>query len=367
MSALPLAHPGAKLAVLMTPDELCDRASRGEVPPVTLLVGAEEHTQARVQRAIREATLVGGIPGLNDDQFTAGETPIDTVLSTVLQIPMLARRRFVLVRQVERWGGNDSADETDALERLIEYASKPVDSTVLLLASTKLDGRKKLVTKARKQGWLVTCEPLRRAAIPGWIAARAKERGARLAPGVADLLVEVTGSDLAGLADTIERLSIYVGPGGEITDKVVDDCLVRVRTVEVWELLGAIGRRDLGAALGALDSVLGPKGNDLSLVGLLAWSTRQLLRFESAIRQGASPAEAAEFAGAPPFKAAELAEHTQRLGRAELERWLETLAELDLALKGGSKRPAKSTFEKTVMSLCHGGKAKAPPRARPRA
>ena len=71
---------------------------------------------------------------------------------------------------------------------------------------------------------------------------------------------------------------------------------------------------------------------------LLAWQTRQLLKFESAMRQGQSPQDAAKAAGAPPFKAKDLARQVKRLPREQLESWLPVLARIDLDLKGGSER-----------------------------
>jgi len=48
----------------------------------------------------------------------------------------------------------------------------------------------------------------------------------------------------------------------------------------------------------------------------------------------------------------------KRISRVDLERWLETLAELDYALKGGSKRPPKSVLEHGILKLCRGSEAR---------
>jgi hypothetical protein len=42
--------------------------------------------------------------------------------------------------------------------------------------------------------------------------------------------------------------------------------------------------------------------------------------------------------------------------RKDIERWLETLATVDLALKGGSRLPARAVLETAILKLC------APPR-----
>jgi DNA polymerase III delta subunit len=90
----------------------------------------------------------------------------------------------------------------------------------------------------------------------------------------------------------------------------------------------------------------------LRLVGVLAWSARQLVKFESAVREGLAPPEAAARAGAPPFKARELAQQAKLFSRAELEHWLVHLAELDGALKGGTKRDPKSALEFVILGMC---------------
>jgi DNA polymerase-3 subunit delta len=87
-------------------------------------------------------------------------------------------------------------------------------------------------------------------------------------------------------------------------------------------------------------------------LGVLAWSTRQLLRFDSALRSGASPDQAAIRAGAPPFKARELNQQLKALPRADLERWPELLARLDLELKGGTRRPPQAVLESAILKLC---------------
>ena len=158
------------------------------------------------------------------------------------------------------------------------------------------------------------------------------------------MLAELAGPELSTVADALERVCLYVGEGETITEEAVAECVVRVRPTTVWELVGAVGKRDAGSALAALERVYDPHDRGLRLVGVLAWSARQLLRFESAMQSGARPEEAAKRAGAPPFKARELAAQVRSIPRQDLEQWLVLLARVDLALKGGSKRLPKAVL-----------------------
>ncbi|HEY3500855.1 MAG TPA: DNA polymerase III subunit delta [Polyangiaceae bacterium] len=344
----------------MTPEQALAEAKSGNLRPVYLLVGNEAYLEAQVLAALKRAALVGAVPGLNDEYLQAGEVTVDRVLSAARTLPMMAKRRLLVVRGLERWEpreGNESK-EREPLERLLEYAKSPADTTVLLLVGGELDKRRRLVATARSEGWLVSVEPLERAELPAFIQRAVTERGAKISSEAADVLAELTGPELAQVADAVERLCLYVGEGGEVDENAIAECVIRLRPSTVWELVGAVGRRDLGAALAALDRVYDPADRGLRLVGVLAWSTRQLVRFEAARRAGLRPPEAAARAGAPPFKARELEAQLKHLDKSELERFIVNLAELDADLKGGSKRPPKASLERVLVGLA------GPPRSR---
>lgn len=339
----------------MTPDEALARAREGKLGPVFLVAGEERHLAMEVVRALREATLAGATPGLNEEQMVAGEQDVRAILAAARTLPMFAKRRLVVVRSLERWDAQgDKKASAEALDRLADYVDDPSPSTVLVLIATKLDKRRRLYTSAQKKGFLVACDPLSRDRLPGHVTRLARERGSSLAPGVADLIAELAGPELGAVSDAVERLCLFAGPNVEIGEDHVAECVVRLRPASVWELVDAVGRRDAGAALATLARVYDPSDRGLRLVGVLAWSARQLLKFESASRSGCGPEEAAKRAGAPPFKAKDLARQVKQVSRAELESWLETLAGLDFALKGGSKRAPQAVLEHAILELCRG-------------
>jgi DNA polymerase-3 subunit delta len=357
----------------MTPEQAVAEARRGDLRPVYLVHGEERYLQSIVLAELRRAVLGGADLGLNEDLFDAGEVDAETVISAARTLPMMAKRRLVVVRSVERWEPKGEAKEDAkpaakgrgaALDRLAEYGAGPSPTTTLLLVAGKLDARRRLVVLAKKEGFIVECETPPRNALPSWLARRAKERGKTLAPGVGELLSEIAGPELARLDDAIERLSLFVGAEPEIGEDAVADAIVGVRPSSVWELVGAVGRHDLGAALAALARIYEPKDRGLPLLGTLAWSMRQLIRFQAATARGLSPPDAAKVAGAPPFKAGDLAAQVKQLRPGELSRWVLVLSEVDLSLKGGSKRPPRAILETALVTLC-GKEATTAGRGRP--
>jgi DNA polymerase-3 subunit delta len=338
----------------VTPDAALAEAKAGKLRPVYVVAGEERLLRERVVAELRAAALGNGVAAFNEDKFTAGETSIDAVLSAVRTVPMMAPKRFVLLRSAERWeaGEGDDAAKTSPLDDLAEYVKQPIDSTCLVVSATKLDGRRKLATTSKKLGVLVACDPLSERELPGWIMEHAKQRGHAISRDTAEHLAQIAGPELAYVDDCLERLSLYVGKGNKIDDDAVRTAITRVRAQDAWAVASAIGRRDMSGALSALADAYDPRDRGLPLLGALAWSIRQLARYKAAVDDGESHDEAARRAGAfGPQRAYELRDRAREVKPGELERWLTVLAEADLALKG-SKRAPEAVLEGMVTQLC---------------
>jgi DNA polymerase-3 subunit delta len=322
----------------MRPAQAIEQAKKGALSPVYVVVGEERLLRDEVVAELRAACLQGGVAEFNEDRFTAGEVDVATVIAAARTVPMMARKRFVLVRGAERW---ETAESEDApLDRLAAYAEAPVDSTCLVVVGSKLDGRRRFALATRRQGFLVNCDPLDARSLPGWIVERCGSKGHAIDRDVAELLAAVAGPQLSSVDDAIERLSLYVGQGAGIDADSVSACVARVRTADTWALVDAVGARDLGRALQTLADAYDPRDRGLPLLGALAWSVRQLARFQAAVASGASSDDAARRAGVPSaYRARELATKARAIRPKEVERWLLVLAEADLALKSSRRTP----------------------------
>jgi DNA polymerase III subunit delta len=346
----------------MTPAQAIEQAAQGKLLPVYVVAGEEALLRDEVVAELRRSSLAGGVAAFNEDKFTAGEVDVETIVAAARTVPMMAPRRFVLLRSAERWEGPDAPTRADAkagadtspFDRLAEYAAAPVESSCLVIVATKLDGRRKFVAAARKQGFLVSCDPLDTRSLPAWIATRCAAKGHPIDRDIAERLAAVAGPQLSSLSDAIERLSLYVGPGSPISEEAVSACVTRVRMADGWAMVDAVGARDLGRALTTLADAYDPRERGLPLLGALAWSVRQLARFQAEVAAGASTEEAARLAGAfNLYRTRELSAKARAMRPKEVERWLLVLGETDLALKG-SRRPADAVLEDMLTRLCRG-------------
>jgi len=325
-------------------DALITEAHEGRFPPVAVIAGAERLLVDRALKALKKAALDGELGGFNSDLFQGASLSAKTLINTARTLPMLAKSRFILVRNAEAI----AASEIDAL---CAYMHKPSPEACVVLISEKLDGRSKLAKTALELScWHEAAAP-RPAELPGLLQAEARGKGHALGFEAAQALVDALGGDLSALDDALERLSLFVGAGQPIELAAVEGSVTHTRTDSVWALVDAVGARNAKVAIASAASLLGSQEPPLKILALLARQLRTLARVRSALKSGLKDQEAAQKAGAPPFKARELAALAKRFDDAQLRRAFRTLAEADLNLKG-SKVPGPRVLERAILELC---------------
>lgn len=319
-------------------------ARAGKFRPVLVLVGAERFLAERAVGHLRAAVLGDGPTGLNDEVFHGQGLAARTVTQAARTLPMFAKARFLLVRDVD-----EAADAE--LDALASYLAEPSPSTCLVMTAEKIDQRTRFAKAAKSAGAWVDATPMRGGAVRSFAMAEAKSRGHTLPSDGADLLLDAVGTDLAALDDALERLSLYVGANKPIDADAVSACIARVRVDTIWALVDAVGNRDTRTAMRTVSSLLADREPPLRILAMVARQLRIVARMRDALASGLKPPDAVKLAGAPPFKAQELAASARRFGPGELRTAFRTLAETDLALKG-SGRPPGVVLEEALLRLC---------------
>jgi len=326
-------------------DKALQELDTGKVRPVLVLVGTETLLVERAIAAAKKATVGSqGIAGFNEDLFQGDQTDGRTVVNAARTMPMMADRRFVLVRRVDAMRGDSHAV-------LADYLKDPAPEACVVLVAAKLDGNGKLSRAAKKAGARFDAKPLKLPAVRQLAVREAQAKGHPLPSDAAHALVDAIGEDLSALEDALERLSLYVGPGQRIDVAAVEATVSRVRVDTVWQLVDAISLRDARKATAAAASLLAAREPPLRILALVSRQLRVVARMRGALASGMTGRDATSAAGAPPFKAAALTEAARRFRLEDLERAFAALAASDLLLKG-SKEPDDVVLQRLVLDLC---------------
>jgi DNA polymerase-3 subunit delta len=180
---------------------------------------------------------------------------------------------------------------------------------------------------------------------------RARRLGTPLSESLAEHVADLVGPELGPLADALERLSLYVGPGRAIDEAAVSAVVARVKHASVWELVDALTERRTDRAIRLVADLEIGRGDGNAIVGAIASNVRKLARLEAALARGVPPEQAGQEAQLIPFKIRSAVAAVRAMRPGTIERWLGLLAEADRDLKGGSRRSDRARVETLVLDM----------------
>lgn len=313
------------------PLEFEGRVERGEIDPLYLFLGPERYLR-REALDLLVGTVEEAFRAFNVDRFSAAETPVEAALDVALQLPMMARRRLVVVSNV------DAIKDTSE-ERLESYLKAPAPEAMVVFVADSLDMRRRASTAISKAATLVRFDPLPEAEAVKWVDARVRARGCQIDRGAVGGLVDLAGADLSQLAIEVDKLTTHAG-GGMIGLAAVQSLVIRAREHEVWDLTDSILARDRKRALRVLRRQLDAGEEPLGLLGLLASTFRKMLLAKELMERRAPMAEVQAAVKLPPWKIGEFNAQVRRASLDEIVRGLTRMAEVDLAIKSSVGTPA---------------------------
>ncbi len=297
--------------------------------PVYALISEEPLLVREAVAALRGQVLVAA-PDFNADEFLGGEVKAQRIIESASTLPMMARARWVHVRDVHRLKAAEQA-------ALLPYLEKPSASTVLCLSGEKLDLRTKLGASLKGMGAVFALAPPKTYQLAEWIRTRARALKLTLESDAAQLLADLVGVDLGGIDMALKKLALYAGQGEAITLAHVDEAVAPTRVQSVFELTDAVGRRDMAGASLVMRGALVGGESALLLITMIARQLRQLTKVKGLAAGGHTVAQAL---GVQPFVADKLAEQAREYDTRELCAGLAAVHAADLRLKSSGLDPA---------------------------
>ena len=328
--------------------------------PVYFFHGEDDYLKDARVRELVDTAVDPATRDFNLELRRGGELDAETVDALLGTPPMLAERRVVVIRDMDKL-------KKDARALLLRYLERPAADTVLILvapAGAKAD------RPLADRSTAVEFAPLTGDRIPRWVAYHAETvLGHPITPGAAALLVEAVGADLAQLAVELEKLASYAAD--TIDERAVADVVGVRRGDSLGALLDAVGAKEATAALGLIAGVLQqPK---MSAVWIVMHITTQTLAmaYGAAARANGTPAralfneymallkESGAFPGRPWGEAVTAwARNTDRWTVSELDSALTALLSADAALKETRLSSDEQLLTSLVLTLCGTGSSR---------
>jgi DNA polymerase III subunit delta len=316
-----------------------------ELKPAYLLTGSDRPKIERALRRLRERFGEDAIERLSARDAT-GEDAVAACNALGL---FATGGRLVLVDEVERWKAADA-------KALAGYLAEPAPGTVLALVGDGLRKDAPLAKALAKTGDVLIYE-VAKSGLPRWVGEQFARHGVKASTEACRALVELVGDNLQELATEIEKLSVWAGHE-QIGQEEVELLVAARADVPPFVLTDAWGRRDVGAVLAACESILERStrsGEVHMLVGRLAAHVRRVHACQNLDLAGVRPRDAAAELKMHPFAAEKAFAQSRNFSVEELRGAIVQLADLDLALKGGSRLPNELELERTLVAITRPG------------
>ncbi|MFV0555246.1 MAG: DNA polymerase III subunit delta [Mangrovibacterium sp.] len=209
--------------------------------PIYLLQGEEAYFIDEIEHYISSHVLTEEEQDFNQHIFY-GEDVDDAnkVIGAARRYPAGAARQVVVVREAQ-------AMDKRELEKLLPYVKQPMSSTILVLCYKygKINGTTSLAKQLKKAGVVFESQAVRDYQIANWIASYIGEEGYKIDAQTAALLGEYLGTNLGKIVKEVEKLTIELPKGGQITPKLIEKNIGISKDYNIFELQNAIGKRDI--------------------------------------------------------------------------------------------------------------------------
>lgn len=333
-----------------------------------LLHGDDEFSSREQLKKLRQQ----GDFAYNQDSYDGAEVDLTTLFITTTTMPFLTEQRLVIVEGLPKRKRGESAGEASSSSKgvssaeakgaktkrskksaksgpptratfekaLAEHVATMPESTILiLLVDEALDAANPLMKAAEKHGKVIQSMVPKGAALENWIGRRAKASNVKINPDAVTLLANFVGGHPRMLANELDKMATFVGPGATITTDVVRRLSAQVQEARVFDLTDALAQRNRKQALNILHDLLSDGEPPLKLMGTITSQVRSLLLVKELVQKGMRSGQIVSATGLAPFIVEKALRQVGNFNMAQLEKVYRQLLETDAALKRSRMTP----------------------------
>lgn len=324
-----------------------------ELKRAYLITGGD---RPKIARAL--ARLRGHFDDESVELLAARETSGEEAVAACNALGLFGGSRLVVVEDVDGTPNSEgrltNGWKAADVKAITQYLAEPSPETVLTLVASELKADSPLAKAVAKVGDVLAFDVPKRG-LPKWAAEQFRLHGATADAEACRALVELVGDNVDELAAEIEKLALWAD-GDAITDRDVQRLTAARAETSIFALTDAWGRRDGAAALRACEEILErsarPRASELPrLVAQLASHVGRVRDCQGLAAEGVSARDAAARMKRSPFYVEKLYAQARNFGVEELRDVIVRIAELDAALKGGSRLAGDLELQRALVEI----------------
>jgi len=333
--------------------ELWKKIKKKQFAPIYLLHGTESFLIQETKDLLISYSMNDNEKDFNLSVFDLEETPVEVALADAETLPFMGERRLVILQNPHFLTAVKNKEKVEHnLSVLENYLNSPAPFTILALTAPyeKLDERKKIVKQLKAKAEVLTVNTLSEKDLHKWITDRAMQHQVTISSSAIQDLLQVAGTNLMNITQEIDKMCLYLGINGEITEDTVKLLVPRSLEQNIFSLIDKVVNRKLDEALRIFYDLLQNNEEPIKILSLLATQFRLIYHVKELSRQGYGQQQIAGNLKVHPFRVKLASGQANLFTQEELLKIMDQLAEADYELKNG-KMDKQLILELFIMKL----------------
>ncbi len=289
------------------------------------------------------------------EKIDGSAATLQELMQGMEQITIFSQGRLMFVENppyFSRSGGDKGKNSLNQqLEKdFLAMLNKEASDTVMIFSVPEVDKRRKLIKAVEKAGALIEFPLLKGNTLLKWIRKELDKENKGIEEEALSELVRRTGENLRLIKAELDKIKIYTLHEEKITTNIIRLLVPYGRSGNIFNLVGAVGRKNLKEALFHFHKMREQNEPPLVILSMIVRQFRLLFRCRVMIENNKTKAEIMEALKLPSFVVNDLCEQVRNYNKHYLAEIFLLLKESDLAIKRG-KRDAEEEIEQLILKL----------------
>ncbi|MEE1113224.1 MAG: DNA polymerase III subunit delta [Bacteroidales bacterium] len=328
-------------------EEILSHFDKRQFSPVYLLTGEENYYIDLLTSKFEEEILDEAERDFNLTTLYGLETNAKEICSFAKQYPIMSEKRLIIVKEFQQ------IDKKE-LSQLSFYVERPLASTILVLVNKNKTIDKKFSDKVNKSGIVFESAKLYENKVIPWIDKYVRDKRFSIETSATSLIFECLGNNLQKIANEIDKMSINLKEGSQITQSDVANHIGVNKDYNIFELQNAIGRLNHTKINKIVNYLLANTNENpiqAILPNLFAYFVKVIITAQLKDKTNESVASAI---GVSPYFAKDYIYASQIFPLEKLYQNIEMIKDYDLKTKGlGSNFDNNELFKELIFKLTH--------------
>lgn len=292
-----------------------------------LFYGTETYLINKEISKIKEENNIDDFSTINYD---FDNTNILDILEDANTVPLFSEKKLIICNNASIFCSQSKKGISDnEIDKLIDYIEHPNNSTILIFQTDNIDGKRKSVTRMKKNGIVKEFNKTNN------VVPIVKEmfQGYKIDNSTINLLINRVGKNISILKQEIDKLKNYKYDEKVITDNDILMCTEEKIDGDVFNLIDCITARDINKSLSIYNELLKYNESPVKILTLLANYYRTLYQAKSLINKGHTEKEVATILEANPYYINQVIKKGKNIPIDKTLEYLSKLSDLDYNIK----------------------------------